>query len=140
MDSNLVLLDTCAVIWLATGASVSKDALVAIDAAVQARRLLVSPASAWEVGLLARRGRGPSTFLPDADAWFAQFLEKPGLTVSPLTPQIAIAASHLPGEFHNDPADRFIVATARARGAVVVTRDRAILDYAAAGHVRALAC
>ena len=57
-----------------------------------------------------------------------------------LTPAILIDSSFLPGDFHNDPADRIIVATARALDFVVVTRDRAILDYAKQGYVRALAC
>jgi PIN domain nuclease of toxin-antitoxin system len=51
-----------------------------------------------------------------------------------------LAASFLPGDFHNDPADRFLVATARVMGVALLTRDRKILDYAAAGHVRAIAC
>ncbi len=48
--------------------------------------------------------------------------------------------SFLPGEFHNDPVDRIIVATARALALTVVTRDKAILDYARQGYVLALPC
>ena len=44
----------------------------------------------------------------------------------------------LPGEFHADPADRLIVATARHRRVPLVTADRAILAYAAEGHVRVI--
>ena len=40
----------------------------------------------------------------------------------------------LPGNFHNDPADRFIVVPARKVGAPVVTRDDRILAYGRAGH------
>ena len=53
---------------------------------------------------------------------------------------IAMACHQLPGQFHNDPLDRIPVATARIDGLTLVTRDRAILDYAAQGHVRALPC
>jgi PIN domain nuclease of toxin-antitoxin system len=46
----------------------------------------------------------------------------------------------LPGELHNDPADRLIVATARAMRVPIVTRDAPILRYAAAGYVAAMEC
>jgi PIN domain nuclease of toxin-antitoxin system len=39
-----------------------------------------------------------------------------------------------------DPADRIIAATARAFDMTLVTRDRPLLDYADAGHLKALAC
>jgi PIN domain nuclease of toxin-antitoxin system len=46
----------------------------------------------------------------------------------------------LPGPVHGDPADRILIATARALDLTIVTRDSAILDYSARGHVRALPC
>ena len=53
-----VLLDTCAVIWLANGDRLRQQAADAIVAAGLSGGILVSPVSAWEVGLLARpRGR-----------------------------------------------------------------------------------
>jgi PIN domain nuclease of toxin-antitoxin system len=63
-----------------------------------------------------------------------------GIRPAPLTPDIAIDASQLPGEPHGDPADRMIVATARHLGASVVTRDSRILAYARRGHVAAIRC
>jgi PIN domain nuclease of toxin-antitoxin system len=57
-----------------------------------------------------------------------------------LTPEIAIECNSLPGQFHDDPADRIITATARVEGLTVITRDRQILDYAAQGYVSAVAC
>jgi PIN domain nuclease of toxin-antitoxin system len=74
--------------------------------------------------------------LPCQD-WVRQALQVPGLSLVPLTPEIAVQASFLPGEFHGDPADRIIVATARATGAVIVTADQRILDYARDGNVAA---
>jgi PIN domain nuclease of toxin-antitoxin system len=59
---------------------------------------------------------------------------------APLTPEIAVESSRLPGPFHNDPIDRILAATARIEGLILVTRDRAILDYARHGHVRARPC
>lgn len=72
------------------------------------------------------------------DAWIRQALAAPGVSLASLTPQIAIASSRLPGTFHGDPADRILVATARAMNAQIATRDRRILEYAAAGHVAVL--
>ena len=46
----------------------------------------------------------------------------------------------LPDLAHRDPADRMLIATARAHDLTLITRDRAILAYAALGHVRAIEC
>jgi len=52
-----------------------------------------------------------------------------------ITVPIAIDAYALPGDFHNDPADRLIVATARVHQLTIITSDKKILDYP---HVRTL--
>ncbi|MCS6931201.1 MAG: type II toxin-antitoxin system VapC family toxin [Acetobacteraceae bacterium] len=129
---DAVLLDTCAVIWLANGDPMEPAALAAVEHARRRQGVFVSPVSAWEVGLLSRPrpGRGPALrFDPDPQAWFARVMAAPGVKEARLTPRVAIAASWLPGEFHGDPADRLIVATAREMGVPVVTRDRAVLGY-----------
>ena len=138
-----VLLDTCAVIWLANGDSIAPGALGAITHAALADGVFVSPATAWEIGLLSRpRGnKGAAvTFLPDPLSWFARFISGPAIREAPLTPEIAIASSLLPEPLHGDPADRFIIATARHHHMPVITRDAKILDYAGKGHVEAIAC
>lgn len=71
--------------------------------------------------------------------WIEQALLAPGLSLEPLSAAIAVASCHLPDGFRSDPADHIIVATARVTGAVLMTRDRRILDYAARGHVAAVA-
>ena len=68
-----------------------------------------------------------------------RFLSNSGVRLTPLTPEIAIESSFLP-RLHSDPADRLLIATARALGAPIVTRDRRILAYARAGFVAAIAC
>ena len=139
---SLLLLDTCALIWIAQDAAMQASAKLAIREAATSGDLFVSPASAWEVGLLARprSGGGGPQFLPDPQTWFAAFMARPGVRLAALTPEIAIDVSLLPGDLHSDPADRMIIATARRMGAAVVTRDAKILNYAQAGHVAALAC
>lgn len=137
-----VLLDTCAVIWLANGDRLSRGAAAAIVQAGLADGVFVSPVSAWEMGLLSLpKPRRPGLqFLPDPKTWFARFMAGPGIKEAQLTPAIGIDASHLPGALHGDPADRLIVATARHLGMPVVTRDRRIIAYAAGGHANVIAC
>jgi PIN domain nuclease of toxin-antitoxin system len=137
-----VLLDTCAVIWLANGDRMAPEAVAAIQSAAKGDGVFVSPVSAWEVGLLSRprSNRVVLAFLPDPKTWFARVMAAPGVREAPLTPAIAVDASWLPGELHGDPGDRLIIATARDRCLPVVTRDAAILGYARAGHVAAVEC
>lgn len=137
-----VLLDTCAVIWLANGEPMAPPALAAIQAAGEGPGIHFSPVSAWEIGLLSRpRGqRQPMTFAPDPKTWFARFMAAPGIREAPLTTGIAVDASWLPGDLHGDPGDRLIIATARDRGLTIITRDRLILAYGATGHVSVLGC
>ena len=65
-------------------------------------------------------------------------LRAPGLDLAPIEPVIAIDSVRLPGDFHADPADRLVIATARHRRVPLVTADQAILAYAAEGHVQVI--
>ena len=106
-----------------------------------AEGVFVSPVSAWEVGLLSRRGSGRAVaFLPDPATWFARVLAAPGVKTAPFTAEVAIAASQLPEPLHGDPADRLLIATARDLAMPIVTRDTKILDYARTGNLAAIAC
>ena len=69
------------------------------------------------------------------DQWMAEALASPGIMLAPLTPDILCESVMLPGDFHKDPADRMIVATARIMKANLFTRDRKILEYAQQGLV-----
>jgi PIN domain nuclease of toxin-antitoxin system len=65
---------------------------------------------------------------------------RPGITLCELTPDVLLGSWFLPGKLNRDPADRIIAATAREYGFTVITRDRALLDYAAQGHLAAIEC
>jgi PIN domain nuclease of toxin-antitoxin system len=136
----MVLLDTCAVIWMAQEQPMATAALSVIRRAAAGGGLLVSPVSAWEVGLLATRQRQPLTFKPNPVTWIGRLLARPGIRPVPLLHEVAVGAAFLPGELHGDPADRLLIATARGLGVPLVTRDRRILDYAEQGHVEAILC
>jgi PIN domain nuclease of toxin-antitoxin system len=92
--------------------------------------LRIAAISLWEIALLASRGR--IVLGKSITPWVEEALADPGPAIDPLSPQIAIESHALPDVFHRDPADRMIVATARVTSAVLMTRDRRILDYAAA--------
>ena len=136
-----VLLDTCAVIFRAEGRAMTKASMSAIDKAAAKNGVLISPICAWEIGLLTRSDRPNRLELGmDPLTWFARVMSEPGAEEAPLTFEIAFGSTRLPGEFHRDPADRFLVATARALNVPIVTRDKEIEAYAKAGHVKLIRC
>lgn len=96
-------------------------------AANESTGLGVSVMSCWEIALLIAKKR--LTLSDPIDVWMNQALRYPGIRLLALTAEIAVASTCLPGEFHPDPADRIIVATARAHNCSLVTVDSRILRY-----------
>ncbi len=129
------MLDTHAWIWIVDGREgLDEAALTLVETAAAEGLLRLSALSMWEVGMLEARGR--IRFDMPCLEWVEQALGMPGLSLVPLTPSIAVNSSRLPGDFHGDPADRIIVATTRAVGGVLVTRDERISEYAGAGYLK----
>ncbi|MCW5759168.1 MAG: type II toxin-antitoxin system VapC family toxin [Phenylobacterium sp.] len=125
-------------IWITNGDPISPEAERALgEMAGHPRGVLVSPISAWEVGLLAARGRFRAG--QDPADWFHGLVDR-GFALADLTPRIFVASSFLPDSRLRDPADRIVVATARTFGYRIMTRDRLILGFAAEGHAQAIAC
>ena len=121
---NGILLDTCAIICLASGAGELSNA--AMDEIARAPLAYVSPISLWEIALKVRSGNlvisgEPETFFKDA-------VENYDLTVLPLSLEVMAKSVNLP-EIHKDPADRFIIASALLNGLSVVTTDRRFPEY-----------
>ncbi len=134
-----LLLDTCALIWVAAGDPITESGAEALEAEeAQGADLVVTAITAWEIGMLVARGRLALTAPPET--WFSTLMTAPGLTLAEHSPAILIQSSFLPGTPPRDPADRIIIATARAEGLTILTRDRMILGYADEGHVRASSC
>lgn len=140
MKIDTILLDTCALIWLANGDPMSPHSLGAIQEAAAQGAVFASVVSAWEIGLLAANPKSGVTFSPSPEAWFQGVLEQPGMQLAPLTAEAAIASSFLPGKIHADPADRMLLATARQMQAHLVTRDKRLVAYGQTGHVNIVVC
>ena len=96
--------------------------------------LAISSMSCWEVGKLVEHGR--LTLDRPIREWFDLALDRPGVRIIGLTPDIVVDATSLPGSFHKDPADQIIVATVRVLGAPLLTEDARILGYS---HVQLVA-
>lgn len=135
MSQKLLLLDTHIWIWT-VNKEVDKLSVTALNTIAQAefsQTLAISAISVWEVGMLEAKGR--ITCTPDCSTWINQALSFPGLTFIPLTPDIAIQSSRLPGEIHGDPADRILAATCLQMNASLLTKDRQLLAYGANSHI-----
>lgn len=133
-----ILLDTCAFIWLANRESLGAEATAKLrEAGAAPGGIVVSPISAWEIGLLVSRGR--LTLRHDAKDWFQRGLDA-GVALAEMPPDVLIRSSFLPPSPLRDPADRIIAATARTYGYRLMTRDQPLLDFGAAGQLEAIAC
>jgi PIN domain nuclease of toxin-antitoxin system len=133
-----LLLDTHIWVWLLNGeVKVQKSAVFSeIIAASQNNTLHLSAISIWEVAMLEAKGR--ITFTTDITSWITNAISAPGLAITGLRPDISIDSTHLPGNYHGDPADRIIIATARHLKCPLITADEKILSYANEGFVDAL--
>jgi PIN domain nuclease of toxin-antitoxin system len=136
--SQFLLLDTCAMIFIAEGAAMSAEAMRLIEAADQTGNIFLSPISAWEIGK-AVASETLSINVPPLD-YFRLFVLNAGAIICEMGPEILVGSSFLPGKAHKDPMDRILIETARRNNFTLVTRDRAILAYGAEGHVKTLAC
>ncbi len=130
-----LLLDTHVLIW-------SQEAPEKLGASAQALLLdpqndnLVSPISCLEIAQLLFRDRIQLKLEPHE--WFKKAIDKLHAKVCEFSPEIALAAYQLPGEFHADPADRILVSTSRYVDAQLITADRKLLGYPAVMTVNAL--
>lgn len=127
----MIVLDTHAWIWWVTESrKLSTKARRAIG---RADVLGVHLISCWEVAMLVAKGRLSLSL--DVGEWVAQALRRPKIDLLPFLPDQAVLATRLPGDFHDDPADRFIVAACLGGGYPLVTKDRKIHAW---GHVKTI--
>ncbi len=125
----MILLDTCALLWLAAGLAPRSGVAEALEAARADDGVLVSPISAWEIAQKERKRPGALGLAAPPLAVFRRIATQPGVRLAPLTPEILVASVALDGLATEDPVDRMIVATAMAMGARLLTADARMLAF-----------
>lgn len=123
----MILLDTHVWVWWVNESSMASTGMLRIIQEHQGDGLGVSIISCWEVARLVERGRLELTV--PVERWIKQALAYPGVELLQLTPRIVVESTQLPGEFHRDPADQMLVATARVYDIPLLTADSKLLDY-----------
>lgn len=127
----VVVLDTHAWLWWVDAPGrLSRTAREAIEGADE---IGIAAISCWEVAMLVVKGR--ISLALATPAWIRQALAQPGTLALPLEPKVAVDAALLATDLAGDPADRMIYATARDRGARLVTRDARLRAFDPRGTV-----
>lgn len=130
----MIALDTHALVWWVTGTpQLSRPARAAIETEAQDGEILVSAISAWEVAMLVKTERLALTMA--VEDWLDTVAQVPSIRFVPVDVRISVHSVDLPGEFHKDPADRIILATARLYSVPLVSADMKIREYP---HVRTI--
>lgn len=124
-----VLLDTHVWYWFVNG-ELAED-FPAIDRQIQSHVdrsvVYVAAISLWEIAMLDAKKRIRLTM--DCFHWLKRALGAPGIELEDLSPEVAVASVRLEGNAPRDPSDRLILASAMSLGAVLVTRDREMIQY-----------
>ena len=119
----MIVLDTHIWIWWVQGDDrLTERQEQELRAAEAEGGIGVSAVSCSEVALLSERGR--ITLPVPLNEWIGLALRYPGVRALDLTPDVAVASTQLAEPLHRDPADRFLIATARHYDCPLVTSDR----------------
>ncbi len=130
----MIVIDTHVLVWWVNGDDIlSRKARQAILQELDGGEIIISAISAWEIAMLVEREK--LVLSMDVDSWLATVAEIAAVRIVPVDVEISLKSVSLPGEFHKDPADRMIVATARKLAAPLVTKDEKIRAYA---HVKTI--
>lgn len=113
--------------WVSNPREISDRARQEINRAMAKEEICISAISSWEVSLLVRKGRLELTM--EVDDWVARSESLPFIQFVPVDNRIALRSQRLPGDIHEDPADRIIIATALTLGVPLVSKDTRIRDY-----------
>src|SRR5687767_16040095 len=107
--------------WVTSDRRLSRPARRQLEKSQQDDSLWLSLISIWEVAKKVEKGQ--LVLDRPLDDWLDSATDRPGLHLAELTRPILVESCRLPPPFHGDPADQMIVATARARDAIIVTKD-----------------
>lgn len=129
----MIILDTHIWIWHVQGDKrLTKDRQELIYEH-ESDEIGVCAISLWEVAKAVELNR-LALSIPVED-WFVVGMNQPGTVLLPLTPNIAVESTQLPGNFHKDPFDQLIVAAARIYDVPLITQDSDILAYKHVKHL-----
>ena len=121
----MTLLDTHVWLWWLLGSPrLPAKERTALDRLGSRGRVRLAAVSLWEAQMLHAKGR--LTLDRAFDVWIREAAAVGVVEVVPLDVEVVIALADLPMTFHGDPADRLIVATARAHRLSLATHDRAV--------------
>ena len=123
----MIVLDTHVWVWWILDTDELSEAQIHALADSEFDQIGISVTSCWEIAKLFEYGR---LELPvGVSEWIDTALSYPKVTFLDLSPEIAIESTQLPGDFHRDPADQIIVATARIYGCSLASSDDKIIRY-----------
>jgi PIN domain nuclease of toxin-antitoxin system len=124
----MIVLDTHVWLWwISNPEKLSMDAAREINQAVNENGVILSSFSTWEIAMLVNKRR--LTLSVDLRDWIRKTESLPFVKFIPVDNTIALRSVSLPGDFHSDPADRIIVATALSMGLPLATKDEKIRAY-----------
>ena len=129
----MIILDTHIWIWNVQGDKRLSKAHLDLIREHENDEIGISAISLWEVAKAVELKR--LNFSIPIEDWFSIALNQSGIVVLPLTSIIAVESTNLPGNFHKDPFDQLIVATARIFDVPLITVDSEIVNYP---HVKLL--
>jgi PIN domain nuclease of toxin-antitoxin system len=132
-----VILDTHVLLWSVLEPSeLTPHTKQIITMAQEEHRLFIASISLWEISMLQFKKR--LHIYEPIQEFLHAITHISGLSVKDLSAEIAAESILLTDNFHGDPADRMIVATAKIHHATLLTRDQKILSWAKLGSIRAL--
>ena len=123
----MIALDTHIWIWLVQTPERLREAQLTAIMNNLNGAIGICSTSIWEIAKIVELGGIQLNV--ELSQWFENALLYPGITTLNLTPAIAVESTRLPGDFHRDPSDQIIVATARINGCPLVTSDEKIRMY-----------
>ena len=129
----MLLLDTHVWWWSLTEPEYLSNTAVGMIRRAKPDQRAIASISIWELAMMAAKKR--IELKVSISKWLSWAIDNTAIRVVELSPEVAVDACRLPGDFHKDPADRIIVATARIHNFSLLTKDRKIRDYP---HVKAV--
>ncbi len=132
---SYLLLDTHVWIWLLNGNAdkLGKEQIKLIERFAKDEAVRVSAISVWEIGMFVAKKR--IQLSKDVNLWVKDSFKGHGLFCEPLSIDILLGSTQLADDFHGDPADRLIIATAKLINATIMTADQKIIHYCKKHHL-----